>query len=309
VCGESAGFGARFPAMIEGFEVGACHACGALRTLPDVPDDQIGPYYGAAYYGFGNRRFNPLMERATIEFRKQRARRFAAHMKERGRVLDVGCGRGLTLAALRELGLEPYGVEQSDEAAWHAREVLHLDVSTDLFAEHLEPGTFRGVFFWHSLEHIRRADLAIERAAQLLAPGGALCVAVPNSDSLQARVFGRHWFHLDVPRHYHHFTHQTLTQLLARFSLGVESVEEMNLEQNPYGVIQSALNKAGVPENLLYSMLKTSSARVHDIKQHPVGALVSAAAAGPLTALSLAWTAAESALGHGGTIELWARRA
>ena len=42
-------------------------------------------------------------------------------------LLDVGCGRGVMLAGLRTLGFEPYGVEHSDEAAWHAREVLHID--------------------------------------------------------------------------------------------------------------------------------------------------------------------------------------
>ena len=50
----------------------------------------------------------------------------------------------------------------------------------------------------------RRPAPAIDHAARHLRPGGLLLVAVPNTASLQARVFGDRWFHLDLPRHLVH---------------------------------------------------------------------------------------------------------
>jgi hypothetical protein len=34
-----------------------------------------------------------------------------------------------------------------------------------------------------------------------LKPGAGLLVGVPNLASLQARIGGQYWYHLDVPRH------------------------------------------------------------------------------------------------------------
>ena len=38
-------------------------------------------------------------------------------------------------------------------------------------------------------------------AHEMLRRGGVLVVAAPNMAALQARLGGRTWFHLDVPRH------------------------------------------------------------------------------------------------------------
>src|SRR3712207_7784147 len=50
----------------------------------------------------------------------------------------------------------------------------------------------------------------------LFRSGGALLVGVPNLDSLQARLAGSAWYHLDLPRHRTHFTVAGLHALLRR---------------------------------------------------------------------------------------------
>lgn len=298
----------KFDAMEGGFELLACARCGTLRTWPELADDEVGAWYPQSYYGEGNVRFNALMEHMTHRFAIARARSMANGAPP-GRVLDVGCGRGVALAAFRDLGWQAYGVELSEDSASHARDRLGLDVFTGPLADApYDDESFDLILFWHSLEHFRRPDEAIETARRLLRTGGRLVVAVPNVESVQARVFGKRWFHLDVPRHYHHFGARSLHALLEQRNFVVEDVSFLNLEQNPYGVLQSLMNRLGFPENFLYSLLKTSSARGHEVRKHPGLVAATLMLVPGATALSIGIALFEAGLRRGGTIEMFARK-
>ncbi len=289
-----------------GFEILRCPDCGLGRTWPPVAPDQIAAWYPERYYGKGNVRFNALFERLIRLFRRRRAD--VLHNRvPRGPVLDVGCGRGFLLSFLRELGYEPHGVEFSDVAARHARETLKLPVAVEDFASSpIEHGRYNAVIFWHSLEHFSNPVAAIARASEALKPGGVLAVAVPNYGSLQARLFGRYWFHLDVPRHYFHFTERSLEAVLARHRLRVVQLDHFSFEQNPYGTLQSFYNALGFRFNLLYSLLKDPSARADELARYPFQVAAIVLLLAPLLLLCLALAPLEALLRSGGTIELYA---
>ena len=279
------------------------------RTRPAVPPEDIGRWYPDSYYGRENVRFNPCFEVLTRLFRRRRAR-FLSGRAARGPVLDVGCGRGIMLDALRRLGYEAHGQELNGSAAWHARSALGLDVATgDFLAAAFEPGYYHAVIFWHSLEHFPDPAAALARARALLRPGGVLAVAVPNFDSLQARLFGRHWFHLDLPRHYFHFGTRSLQALLACHGFRVVSTDHFCLEQDPFGWLQSLYNAAGFPANLLYDLLKAPSARDGTARAHRVAGALTMIPLLPLLVLALLLTILDAALRQGGTVELYAVKA
>lgn len=302
-CGHET-FRKAFDSVEPGFSVAVCRRCGLGRTEP--PAAEIGAWYPESYYGRENVRFNPLFEYLTRRFRKRRAA--VLHNRvPRGPVLDVGCGRGFILSYLKRLGYEPHGLEFSDTAAWHARHVLNLDVAVgDLVTAKLPEDHYHAVIFWHSLEHVADPAQALARARRLLKTGGLLAVAAPNFDSLQARLFGRRWFHLDVPRHYYHLSPRTLGALLGRQHLRVVEVAHFSAEQNPYGWLQSFYNALGFEHNLLYEMLKSRTARRRGLEEHPLQSAAVALLLPLLLPLSLALTLLETALRRGGTFELYA---
>lgn len=292
------------------FSLVRCGDCGLVSTSPALPENDLARWYPPEYYGRRNRRFNGLFERLIRVFRERRAKLIASRARA-GRLLDVGCGRGLLPFLMRRRGWEAHGLELSETAAAHAREVLGVPVFVGSIEEApWEAGSFEAVVFWHVLEHLRDPRSAIRRSYALLSPGGLLVVAVPNLESLQARVGAKGWFHLDVPRHYHHFGLGVLRRLLDEEGFDVDRVSHFVLEQNPYGWIQSLLNRIGLRQNLLYELLKSETARSvpHPARKHAVQTAITLLALVPVVPVSLVLFLVELLLRRGGTVEVCARR-
>jgi SAM-dependent methyltransferase len=217
------------------------------------------------------------------------------------RLLDVGAGRGRFVAAARAAGYDALALEPSARGAQAAAE-LGVPVRAETVERaQLPAGEFEVICAWHVLEHLQDPGGALERIAGWLAPGGTLLLGVPNLASLQARVGGECWYHLDVPRHRVHFTPRGLAALLD--SSGLEPIRCTHLlaEHNPFGMWQSLVNRATVHPSYLYNLLKRNA---------PLHArdLALSLAALPLAPGAAALELAAGLARHGGTIAVLARR-
>jgi SAM-dependent methyltransferase len=133
----------------------------------------------------------------------------------RGRYLDVGCGSGSALGVAAALGWSVAGVEVDRAAAQKARRFSRRVHTGDLLEAPFAPGEFDVVTAFHVLEHVPDPVAAVRRMLEWLAPGGLLVLEVPNAGGLGARLFGRAWSGLELPRHLSHFTPATLERLVA----------------------------------------------------------------------------------------------
>lgn len=292
------------------FQVRRCGKCAHHFTSPVLSAAEVAPYYAETYYGTKNKRFNPIMEGLVAWFARRRAATLQSFAKK-GKVLDIGCGRGLTLAALRDMGWQTKGCEFSETAARLAREGLGLDVDHSGFdGANYADGEFDAVILWHVYEHLADAGEAMRTFRRIIKPGGVLVIAVPNFDSLQAQATQYGWFHLDMPRHYSHFGAPWLREQLPKSGFRVLGEHHGSPEQNPYGWIQSTLNCIGLPRNLLYDILRQPSARTvkQPWREKPLAAAASVLGAGLLLPFSLFMLLPEILLRRGATVELYALR-
>ncbi len=86
-----------------------------------------------------------------------------------GRVLDIGCGPNLVVP-----NAVPFDKEQGD-----AQDILNF----------LKPNSFDCVHSSHSLEHMRDVPKALEQWWQLVKPGGAMVIVVPDEDLYEQGVW------------------------------------------------------------------------------------------------------------------------
>ncbi|MDQ3647013.1 MAG: class I SAM-dependent methyltransferase, partial [Actinomycetota bacterium] len=164
-------------------------------------------------------------------------------------MLDVGAGDGTLLSALRALGRDATGIERGAVLpGMHAVDVTQVR------------GSWAAIVFWHSLEHLRRPGDALTHAAGLLKPRGVLVVAIPNTDSFQARAFGSRWFAMDVPRHLIHLPARTLIARLEDVGLRVERVSHIRGGQVVFGWLHGLVGS--LPGRLdLYDAIRRPGAR------------------------------------------------
>lgn len=128
--------------------------------------------------------------------------------------LDIGCGFGFALLALKQMGFESVsGIELSPQQAERARKFgVDVTVTTDTTAEvaqHQEK--FGTILLIDVLEHVPLdAQLPLLKAILgALKPGGRLIVSVPNASSILAA----RW-------RYNDYTHTTsFTEVSLRYAL------------------------------------------------------------------------------------------
>jgi len=251
-----------------GFHLARCAGCGLTRTSPLLSHEALANYYKIDYYGTGTQKFFSPMEWAVQWSAGRMADKILHQLHQRlgaaGKalsVLDIGCGRGTLLRMLAKRGVNCTGVERaefpSDETV-AGIEMRHGDfVTMDFQAQR-----FDAVVIWHVLEHLVNPGDVLEKVKAILAPGGLLLIAVPNYGSVQAKLFGNKWFHLDVPRHVYHFNLESVGSLLSKQQFKVQKVSTWCPDQSLYGFIQSVLNSARLfRQNDLYAVLKASGQR------------------------------------------------
>jgi SAM-dependent methyltransferase len=251
------------------FTIVRCRQCGLIYLNPRPSKDLLGSYYPTVYYPPVQskvrsqvqqqaKKFSVKMKRWVLEdyygypttvsagwsrivrrillwpdkTLRELKGRHPLPWRGEGKVLDVGCGAGGNLKALQDQGWDPYGIEISEVAAAHARDLVTENIHTGtLESAPFPPQFFDLVFMSHSLEHLPSPVDALRRVHRLLKDGGLLVISVPNADSLEFKLFGRWWFQLDPPRHFYHFDRQSLSEAFAqigfrtdRFRTGVSAI-------------------------------------------------------------------------------------
>jgi SAM-dependent methyltransferase len=171
------------------------------------------------------------------------------HARDRGRLLDVGCGNGLFISRMQKLGWQTQGIDLDTTAAEFCRS-KGLNVSSgDLASQHFSENSFDVITINHVIEHIHDYTSLIKECKRILKPGGKLLVATPNGDSrLLKNKFGLDWFSLDPPRHLHIFNVDNLQKVITENGFGMECVKTTARNESWVFIGSRSIQKNGVFE-------------------------------------------------------------
>ena len=175
-----------------------------------------------------------------------------------GRLLEVGFGDGARLKYFQQKGWEVVGQEYDPVAAEKARSAgftVHLG---DLATLRLPAGSFDAVVGSHVLEHVVDPVGFLAEACRLLKPGGRIVMVTPNIKSYGHRRFGEHWRGLEVPRHLHLFSIESLERAGSGLPLASYSIRTTPVNASNFLIssVKGQGAKTPGPANRLYTKLK-----------------------------------------------------
>jgi SAM-dependent methyltransferase len=189
-----------------------CLSCGLHYVRPRLRWDLI----LEGYRGGSDETFVSQVAMREKTFRRGLQHIEAAARPPGRRVLDVGAAGGSFLAVAREGGYEPLGCEPSSWMCSFAREHYGLELHPGtIFDMPVRPASVDLLTLWDVIEHTPDPKAVLEKAHELLAPGGVLAMSYPDHGSLVARAMGRRWVFL-LTVHLYYFDPRTMGEMLRR---------------------------------------------------------------------------------------------
>lgn len=145
-----------------------------------------------------------------------------------GRLLDIGCGFGFFLNAMKQRGWDVAGIEISKSGRRYARDRYQVDIySRPLEALALPEASFDVITLFYVIEHVADPPAVLREVRRILKPGGLVLIRWPHTTPI-IKLLGPLSKHLDLyhtPYHLYDFSRQTMEKLLSES--GFDRVESM----------------------------------------------------------------------------------
>lgn len=204
------------------FAIVQCESCDLVFATPRPTPAELDEFYSSDYFQKDHQMHYGYSDYRTLG--EINARRMWGNLKAHAPVilkgphtlLDVGCATGGFLAEAKKDGWDCTGVELSQHAVDIACDEFGLNViRDDIMSPQLNSG-FGLITMWHVLEHLIDPLAALERARELLAPGGFLLIELPNWNSVGRSVRKTRWSELRPPEHINYFTPASLSHAVQK---------------------------------------------------------------------------------------------
>ena len=159
------------------------------------------------------------------------------------KILDVGCGTGLLLNYLCDMGYDQVlGVDPFIE-----KDIKYIN-GVYILKKHLKEvqGRFDLVMFHHSFEHLPNPSETLQFVSNILTKDGKCIIRMPTVSSYAWEYYGINWVALDAPRHVFIHSLESVNLLCAMAGL---KLNEVIYDSTIYQFWASEQIKRGIPLN------------------------------------------------------------
>jgi len=218
----------------ETFELVENETFGFLETKPQPDLDKLPDYYKSEDYISHTDSKRNLFEKTYHSVKKitlkKKLNLINYYSKEKGTLLDVGCGTGDFLEFSMQNGWSVLGIEPNEQARHIANKKTNNTVYNSEHLLKLKHHSFDIITLWHVLEHLPNLEEHISIFNKLLKPNGTLIIAVPNYKSYDAKFYKTYWAAFDVPRHLWHFSKSSIKNLMVTANMNVVKTYPMKFD-------------------------------------------------------------------------------
>lgn len=200
----------RLPDRIH-YKILKCRKCGLIFSSPIFKPAKITEFYTESVCSYDEQ--VPYLIKAYIkEFQ-----RIEPFLPKNPKILEIGCGNGFFLEALRKRGIKDlFGVEPSPKMVSEASPYFKNRIIKDVFKSKQFPdNNFDAVLCFHTLDHIADPNKFIKSVREILKPGGFILFVVHNTGNIFVKLFGEKWPIFDI-EHIYLFNKKTLNSLFAK---------------------------------------------------------------------------------------------
>jgi len=209
-------------------EVWCCRRCGLIFPNPmPFPVGGLEQHYGVEADNYFEQHLREDKDLSSSSLLTQAEEL----IQGKGKLLDIGAGRGELLRAARNAGWEVEGIEPSSQFAQVAADYSGARIRSEPLEQCGFPdGSFDCVVLAAVLEHLHNPDETVREIARILRPGGVVFLDVPNEHGLYFKIGnlyqklrGRNWVVNIAPTfspfHLFGFGPRSLRALLAKHGL------------------------------------------------------------------------------------------
>ncbi len=192
--------------------------CGFITTDLKLSDEDLKRLYGRDYF-HGQEYLDYTAEAESLKLNFQRriaVLRQLAPDFQAAELFEIGCAYGYFLQVVVPYVKVASGIDISADAVRKAVAEQQTDAREGDYLAFDLKRPVDCITMWDTIEHLRRPDLFIGKAAKDLKPGGLLAITTGDIGSLNARLRGKSWRMIHPPTHLHYFSASTLKRLLER---------------------------------------------------------------------------------------------
>ncbi|WGD55349.1 class I SAM-dependent methyltransferase [Bradyrhizobium sp. CB1650] len=236
-----------------------CSSCGFISANLQIPEAELEALYGTDYFhGQEYLDYAAEAESLRVNFRRRIStlNQLRPNLIE-AELFEIGCAYGYFLQEVAPSVRRAFGIDISADAV--ERAIKDQNVAAE-HADYLSYDLGRKVdviTMWDTIEHLKRPDLFVEKAADDLKTGGLLAITTGDIGSYVARLRGKHWRMIHPPTHLHYFSVNTLSRLLKRHKLNVVYVAHPGNSRRLRSVLYFLLVLKG-KQRRLYDALRGS---------------------------------------------------
>ena len=188
-----------------------CRNCGLIRSDPVLPEEELARLYRGSRFDYKN---ESVCARLTYAHYVKES---LPLLKERARMLEIGCGNGFFLEKALELGFaEVYGIEPSSQAVAAAAPTLRGHIKNELFQAGLyPPGWFNLICGFQVFDHLTRPNEVLQTCKLLLASGGLVLFIHHDAGAWTNRLLGERSPIIDI-EHTYLYDKNTVVRIFAK---------------------------------------------------------------------------------------------